>query len=298
MKQTRNKFFTVLILRNRNSGARFRKLRLSYPFVAASAALLTLLLVGGLYAPRLMSRLQSQAIAVGQLEQENRRLRSERDAFEGALSQVSQQIVTFEAQAQRFAIELGVSDLPSAEPSGGQAPAASARRFWFDEEVNGLQSRTENLDRSFVELDAVFQERMDQLAATPRIMPVEGWFSHGFGWRKDPFTAEREFHRGIDIVAPQDTAVQASADGVVARSGRSADLGKVLEIAHGYGYVTRYAHLNQLLVQRGDRVKRGDLVGRVGSTGRSTGQSGAIWSPAFSFPLFKARVLPFLLLYG
>lgn len=271
MKQTRNKFFTVLILRNRNSGPRFRKLRLSYPFVVASAALLTLLLVGGLYAPRLMSRLQSQAIAVGQLEQENRKLRSERDAFEGALSQVSQQIVTFEAQAQRFAIELGVSDLPSAEPSGGQAPAASARRFWFDEEVNGLQSRTENLDRSFVELDAVFQERMDQLAATPRIMPVEGWFSHGFGWRKDPFTGEREFHRGIDIVAPQDTSVQASADGVVARSGRSPDLGKVLEIAHGYGYVTRYAHLNQLLVQRGDRVKRGDLVGRVGSTGRSTG---------------------------
>jgi len=184
---------------------------------------------------------------------------------------VSQQIVTFEAQAQRFATELGVSDLPSAEPSGGQTPAASARRFWFDEEVNGLQSRTENLDRSFVELDAVFQERMDQLAATPRIMPVEGWFSHGFGWRKDPFTGEREFHRGIDIVAPQDTSVQASADGVVARSGRSPDLGKVLEIAHGYGYVTRYAHLNQLLVQRGDRVKRGDLVGRVGSTGRSTG---------------------------
>ena len=97
------------------------------------------------------------------------------------------------------------------------------------------------------------------------------WFSHGFGWRKDPFTGRREFHRGIDIVAPVNTGVQASADGVVARSGRSPDLGNVLEIAHGYGYLTRYAHLNEFLVRRGDRVKRGELIGRVGSTGRSTG---------------------------
>jgi murein DD-endopeptidase MepM/ murein hydrolase activator NlpD len=219
----------------------------------------------------LLVRLESQAVAVNQLEQENSRLRSERDTFEAALSKVSRQMDTFEAQATRLASELSVEDLPTMQPSGGGSPGNVPNRFWFDNEVSGLQSRTESLHDSFVELDMAFQERRNHLAATPNVMPVEGWFSHGFGWRKDPFTGEREFHRGIDIVAPQDTSVQASADGVVARSGRSPDLGKVLEIAHGYGYVTRYAHLNQLLVQRGDRVKRGDLVGRVGSTGRSTG---------------------------
>ena len=267
----KNKFFTVLILRNRNAGPRFRKLRMSYPFAATATALLVVLMISGLYAPRLLMRVESQAVTVNQLEQENSRLRSERDTFEGALSQVSRQMDTFEAQATRLASELRVNDLPTMQPSGGGSPGNVPNRFWFDNEVSGLKSRTENLNDSFVELDKAFQERMNQLAATPNVMPVEGWFSHGFGWRKDPFTGTREFHRGIDIVAPANTAVQASADGVVARSGRSPDLGNVLEIAHGYGYVTRYAHLNKLLAKRGDQVRRGELIGRVGSTGRSTG---------------------------
>ncbi len=267
----KNKFFTVLILLHRSAGPRFRKLRLSYPFAAAAMALLLVLVVSGLYAPRLLARLQTQGVVVNRLEQENSRLRSERDAFEGALSQVSRQIGTFEARATRLATELSVDDLPTMQPGGGGAPEGVANRFWFDSEVSGLQSRTDSLNRSFVELDEAFQERMNHLAATPSVMPLEGWFSHGFGWRKDPFTGEREFHHGIDIVAPANTGVQASADGVVARSDRSRDLGNVLEIAHGYGYVTRYAHLNQLLASRGDRVKRGELIGRVGSTGRSTG---------------------------
>ncbi len=267
----KNKFFTVLILRNRRSGPRFRKLRMSYPFAATSTALLAVLTVSGLYAPRLLARLHNQSVTVDRLVQENDRLREERNAFEGALGQVSRQMGSFEAQATRLATELGVDDLPTLQPGGGGSPGAVNQRFWFDDEVSGLQSRRDSLDRSFVELDAAFQERVNQLAAIPNTMPVEGWFSHGFGWRKDPFSGQREFHSGIDIVAPEDTVVRASADGVVARSDRSPDLGNVLEIAHGYGYVTRYAHLNRLLVKRGDRVKRGDLVGRVGSTGRSTG---------------------------
>ena len=267
----KNRFFTVLILRNRNAGPRFRKLRMSYLLAATATALLLILMVSGLYAPRLLVRLESQAVAVNQLEQENSRLRSERDTFESALSKVSRQMDTFEAQATRLASELSVEDLPTLQPSGGGSPGNVPNRFWFDNEVSGLQSRTESLHDSFVELDMAFQERRNQLAATPNVMPVEGWFSHGFGWRKDPFTGRREFHRGIDIVAPVNTGVQASADGVVVRSSRSPDLGNVLEIAHGYGFLTRYAHLNGFLVGRGDRVKRGELIGRVGSTGRSTG---------------------------
>jgi murein DD-endopeptidase MepM/ murein hydrolase activator NlpD len=102
-------------------------------------------------------------------------------------------------------------------------------------------------------------------------MPVEGWFSHGYGWRKDPFTGAREFHRGIDIVAPPGTEVRAPADGFVSRAGRFGDYGRSLDLAHGYGYVTRYAHLQQILVEPGSRVRRGDVIGFVGSSGRSTG---------------------------
>lgn len=269
MKRTR--FITVLILRH--AGPRLRRLRLSYPFAAALVLLLALVLLAGLYAPRLLVQLRGQSLAITQLEQENAKLRDERDEFEGELAWVAQRLDDFEAQAGLLAEELGVPGLPSVEGgAGGEAGAAvRPRRFWFEDELYGLKSRTDQLDRSFEELDGAFRERASQLAATPNGMPVEGWFSHGFGWRKDPMTGEREFHRGIDIVAPADTEIVASADGVVSRAGRFPQLGKSLDIAHGYGFATRYAHMNEILVDPGDVVRRGDVIGRVGSTGRSTG---------------------------
>jgi murein DD-endopeptidase MepM/ murein hydrolase activator NlpD len=267
----KNHFVTVLILRH--AGPRFRKLRVSYPFLVALGPLLVLLVATGLYAPRLLFQVRSQSVALERLEQENRTMRLEREQFEGALSAVSEQLDTFEVQAGRLAEELGVPELPSAEggAGGGGVRGAHRQRFWFEDEVQGLQTRTETLDGSFEQLGEAFRDRMSLLAATPNMMPVEGWFSHGFGWRKDPMTGERDFHRGIDIVAPANTEIRAPADGVVSRAGRFPQLGRSLDIAHGFGYVTRYAHMNKILVEPGDRVRRGDAIGLVGSTGRSTG---------------------------
>jgi murein DD-endopeptidase MepM/ murein hydrolase activator NlpD len=267
----KRRFFTVLVLRH--SGPRFRKVRVSYAFVGTAALVALTLTLAGLYAPRLLVRVQERSVAIDRLEHENDRLRGEREAFEGALSEMSDQLGSFEASASVLAKELGVGDLPSerAAAGGPGAELPARQRFWFDGEVRALQSRTNTLDRSFDQLGESFRERMDHLAATPNVMPVEGWFSHGFGWRKDPFSGKREFHRGIDIVAPANTKILAPADGVVSRAGRFPQLGKSLDMAHGFGYVTRYAHLNELLVRPGDRVSRGDVLGLVGSTGRSTG---------------------------
>ena len=276
----RHRGFTILVLRH--AGTRFRQIRLSYPFTAA--LVLGALIVGaaGLWAPKLLLELRTQELATDRLEQEYTRLREERDAFEEALAAVAERIGNFEAQASRMAQELGIDKPPVvqqaavATPAGRPAaggPAQGGERppFWFDGDLRGLSNRTSTLDESFAQLGDAFRERMDQLAATPSGMPAEGWFSHGFGWRKDPFTGEREFHRGVDIVAPIGTAVHAPADGVVARAGRFGELGRSIDIAHGYGYVTRYAHLNEVLVRPGDRVECHALIGRVGTTGRSTG---------------------------
>jgi murein DD-endopeptidase MepM/ murein hydrolase activator NlpD len=267
----KNRFVTVLILRH--AGPRLRKLRISYPLVVALGPLLVLLVATGLYAPRLLFQMRSQSVALERLEQENRTMRFEREQFEGALSAVSEQLDTFENQAGRLAEELGVAELPSSGGGGGGGATNGTprQRFWFEDEVQGLQTRTETLDGSFEQLGEAFRDRMSQLSATPNMMPVEGWFSHGFGWRKDPMTDERDFHRGIDIVAPANTEIRAPADGVVSRAGRFPQLGRSLDVAHGYGYVTRYAHMNKVLVKPGDRVRRGDPIGLVGSTGRSTG---------------------------
>ena len=126
------------------------------------------------------------------------------------------------------------------------------------------------------------------LASTPVGFPVPGFISDGFGWRSDPFTGEREFHTGLDIVAAQGAPIRAPADGVVSLAGRVAGYGRFLQISHGYGYQTRYGHLSEVLVKSGQRVRRGELLGRVGSTGRSTG-------PHLHYEVYKAgqRVNPY-----
>ena len=232
-----------------------------------------MLALTSLYAPRLLLQVRSQSVALERLEHENHRLWVERNEFEGTLAEVAEQLDTFEVQAGLLADELGVPASPASVggAGGGTANAVPRQRFWFEDEIRGLQSRTATLDSSFEQLGEAFRERMGQLAATPNMMPVEGWFSHGFGWRKDPMTGDRDFHRGIDIVALANTEIRAPADGVVSRAGRFPQLGNSLDIAHGYGYVTRYAHMNEILVKPGDRVRRGDTIGLIGSTGRSTG---------------------------
>ena len=115
------------------------------------------------------------------------------------------------------------------------------------------------------------QGKKKQLACTPSIWPVRGWVTSRFGYRTDPFTGLRRFHRGIDIANRRGTPVIAPADGLVARIYRDATLGLVLVINHGYGIITRYGHLHKVLVRVGQRVKRGQRIALLGNSGRSTG---------------------------
>ncbi len=127
--------------------------------------------------------------------------------------------------------------------------------------------REENLER----LLKTLERRQELFSRTPTGRPTPGRISSGFGWRRSPFTGQREFHSGMDIATYRGAPVTAPADGVVTAVGRNGGLGKVLVLDHGYGVVTRYGHLSKTLKKPGDRVKRGDVIARVGNTGRSTG---------------------------
>jgi murein DD-endopeptidase MepM/ murein hydrolase activator NlpD len=119
------------------------------------------------------------------------------------------------------------------------------------------------------------EERADYLHTSirgiPLGYPVYGRITSHLGWRKNPFGGGYEFHSGIDIDAPQGSKVLATADGVVVLAGWYGDYGKTVIIRHSSGYLTLYGHLSQIDVKEGQKVKAGDVVGRVGSTGRSTG---------------------------
>lgn len=109
------------------------------------------------------------------------------------------------------------------------------------------------------------------LASIPSVRPVDGWVTSGFGARISPFTGMRTTHLGIDIASPVGTPIYAPADGVVIFSGAKAGFGNFIMVAHGYGVVTRYGHNHQNMVQPGQRVARGEQLGTVGMSGRTTG---------------------------
>lgn len=117
----------------------------------------------------------------------------------------------------------------------------------------------------------VLDERVRQ-KLLPTTLPISGaWDASSYGWRKDPFTGERALHEGVDFSADSGTSIMAAAGGVVVTAERQSSYGNVVEIDHGNGLSTRYAHASKLLVKPGAVVKRGQAIAAVGSTGRSTG---------------------------
>jgi murein DD-endopeptidase MepM/ murein hydrolase activator NlpD len=115
-------------------------------------------------------------------------------------------------------------------------------------------------------------EKQQKLAgATPSIWPAFGWLTGTFGGRPDPFTGERAFHQGLDISTSKGQPVYATANGTVQSAAYTGEYGNLIVINHDFGLSTRYGHLSKFNVTPGQSVKRGDVIGHVGSTGRSTG---------------------------
>jgi hypothetical protein len=125
--------------------------------------------------------------------------------------------------------------------------------------------------KSLAEIELHFDNKLDQYACIPSINPLPCWsLGSPFGYRVDPFTGEIRMHWGVDIGAPTGTLIHATADGIVIFTGWDQGYGLSIEIDHGYGFVTRYAHCQTILMKPGDKIKRGQIIATVGSTGRAT----------------------------
>ena len=242
--------------------ARFRKLTISTRFLGLSAAAIATLLVAAVafgwafFASSRQDRRYRQAL------EENERLRSTAAALHSRIDGISRQLSDFEARTKRLAIVAGLTDSvaggvggPGAAPLGTPGDLGQQGAF--------LSSRLEQLETQFSRRSAL-------IAATPTVWPVHGALNSGFGLRADPFTGQPAFHEGVDISTSRSEPVLATADGTVLRSGWAGEYGRAIEISHGDRYTTLYGHLEATLVAEGQTVRRGDRVGLVGSTGRST----------------------------
>ena len=157
---------------------------------------------------------------------------------------------------------------PEVGAPAGEGPAIPA----VAELLDSLGAAIDDRSRQLMALETLILSRELARQIVPGGRPVEsGYISSFFGTRPDPFTGASAFHAGIDFAGAPGTRVLAAADGVVSYAGRDQGYGKLVEVTHGNGYVTRYAHNASLLVEAGRTVRRGDPLALMGSTGRSTG---------------------------
>lgn len=133
-----------------------------------------------------------------------------------------------------------------------------------------LERRVARLEKNLGVVRGRFDDDPGALASLPSIMPCPGWLYRDFGNTVSPFTGRVEMHRGVDVAAPRGTPIVATAAGVVTAEGLEEHYGLTVEVDHGNGFVTRYAHNMRNAVRVGARVKRGTVIGYVGSTGRSS----------------------------
>ncbi len=172
----------------------------------------------------------------------------------------------------------GGADVPSeidpfAVPAVGDDPAVEQlRNALLDSRVAGLAQEANRELQSLSELVDYFGKQEIMLKSTPSIAPARGLLTSGFGSREDPFTGEHSFHSGLDIAAREGTDVVAPASGVVILAGEHAAYGNCIVVDHMRGGITTlYGHLSSILVKPGDKVERGQHIGKIGTTGRSTG---------------------------
>jgi len=218
------------------------------------------------------------------LQQEQHRkaqayLRENLNAMAVKLGEMQAQLVRLDTVGERLAKLAGFKpqDLMFGErPSRGGAvsslPSQDLSLSDFTEQLELLTRQVDDRSDKLGILESLFAVDSAKKKLIPTMLPVEGgWYSSNFGWRIDPFTGQRAFHEGIDVMAETGTPIYAAAGGVVIFAGRHPQYGNMIEIDHGNGLITRYAHASKLLVKVGDLVVRGVQIGRVGKTGRATG---------------------------
>ena len=274
----RSSRYTVLVA-NRNTGSVRRFTLARMPVVATIAVLFSIPTLVGLGA-RWAGRGEVNALKAA-----NDNLRLENENYRGMTTELSTQVSSLQEAiddlskqaeldpATRQAISRLPASIRSRAMGGGflETPLQSKRQspentFGVLKDLLGtLEDRLTNVRRGV-------EGRQALAAATPSLWPLtSGWLSSKFGSRMDPLTGQNDFHSGLDISAERGTPVHATADGEVQLASFNGNYGNCIEVEHGLGITTRYGHLSRFVVRSGQKVKRGDVIGYVGATGRTTG---------------------------
>jgi murein DD-endopeptidase MepM/ murein hydrolase activator NlpD len=261
-----SKHHTIILVPH--ARARFRKwrvsnLQLGLAVAAFLAVTVTLAFVSWSFLTATVDRREIDAV-----RGENEKLRQVNESFETSIHRLQQQLAEYEERTRKLAIVAGLETLADADEAGVGGTDMQLEPLSLD----ALSGRAHDLSSQIDRVSAQLDEQRRWISATPAIAPVKGILTSGFGSRRDPISGRRETHPAIDIAAAPGKPVLATADGIVTRAGDvGGGLGTAVFVAHGYGLTTRYGHLSRINVAPGQRVSRGDVIGFVGTSGRSTG---------------------------
>ena len=226
----------------------------------------------------------SARTTIAELERSNIALQIENASYREATGQLAGQISSLQTAVDALGIQAAadpnarraMEKLPEVVKSRamggglGATPAILGNMLAPDSTFGVLSELLGTMASRLDIMRTGVQRRQALVAATPSIWPVTGWLTSPYGNRRDPFTGGADFHPGLDISADYGQPVRATADGTVIVAERSGTYGNLVEVDHGYGIVTRYGHLSRFGARSGQKVHRGDVIGYVGSTGRST----------------------------
>lgn len=255
-----DRFYAFIVARTSRSRAHIRRISLHKRWLRLSAVALVVVAGGLLYG---FYGLTQQAEHL-RIEHENQRLRAENDKQKQELQNLNHRVDAVEDTSRKLAEVSGVAE----EEKNVRGQGGPARPIDSAAMLAALESKTARVEREL----RMYEGFLRQHGVTPSLWPVAGKLESGLGGRRNPFSGRGfEYHEGQDIDAAYGTPVQVTASGRVMIAGRQRGYGNVVYVDHGNGLSTRYGHLSEIVVTVGQTVTRGQTIGLVGSTGRSTG---------------------------
>jgi murein DD-endopeptidase MepM/ murein hydrolase activator NlpD len=271
----------TFVIADRQTGVVHRLTISLWPTVAIIAGLFSLPVLIG------MGARWSARATIGDLQSTNAALQVENASYREATGQLANQVSALQTAVDEIGEHAAVDPnasramdkLPSIVKSRAMGGSSSAIAPVLK---SGLSSSPDTVLGVLSDLLGALNSRLDTVrdsverrhalaAATPSIWPVAGWLTSSYGNRTDPFTNDNDFHPGLDISAEYGQPVLATGDAIVASAGPNGAYGNMVALDHGFGIMTKYGHLSRIAVMGDQKVKRGDVIGYVGSTGRSTG---------------------------
>lgn len=256
-----NRVYTVLISPSRTS--KVRQLSIHRNILRAGAGIFGFALLLLTYGLVRLGQHEALNLKYLSVKSENESLKQTNDAYQNSYSRLKGQISYVEDMSKELARSAKMEHSPEIDELVG---------IGGPETVVALDKAADHLEREVRHISDRLHSDVLRLASIPRGLPVNGYITDGFGMRRNPFNGEgREVHEGLDIAVDFGTPVGATADGLVIYAAPHAGYGNLVIVYHSNGITSRYGHLSRISVEAGQRVKRGDQVGNVGSTGRSTG---------------------------